>query len=151
MSLQNDLSEKRAFVTGVTSGIGAGIARALAVAGCHVAGCGRSAAGSKGAKAFVQSVEAEGVTAAYVQADIAKRGAAAPAIDAVVEQLGGLDLLVSNAGRNVFKGAEKASDADWDECMELDLAAHWRIAQAARPHVRQASPGVILIIGSNHA
>jgi NAD(P)-dependent dehydrogenase (short-subunit alcohol dehydrogenase family) len=151
MSLSINLSGKRAFVTGVTSGIGAGIAQHLAKAGCHVAGCGRSAPESEGARAFVNLVEAEGVRAAYLQTDIACRAAAGPVITSVVEAIGGLDLLVSNAGRNIFKGAEKATDADWDECMELDLAAHWRVAQAALPHLRKAAPGVVLIIGSNHA
>ncbi len=65
--------------------------------------------------------------------------------------LSGLDLLISNAGRNIFRGAGNASNDDWDECMELDLAAHWRLAKAARPHLVQASDSAIVIIGSNHA
>ena len=151
MSLQIDLSGKRAFVSGVTSGIGAAIADALAQAGCDVAGCGRSAEESDGARAFVASVEAHGRRAVYRSADIADRSVPEPMIAAAADALGGLDLLVSNAGRNVFKGAKGASDADWDECMELDLAAHWRLAKAARPHLAESPDGIILIIGSNHA
>jgi NAD(P)-dependent dehydrogenase (short-subunit alcohol dehydrogenase family) len=65
--------------------------------------------------------------------------------------LGGCDVLVSNAGRNVFKGAAACTDADWKECMELDLASHWRVAQAAKPYLEKARPGVVIVIGSNHA
>lgn len=151
MSLSIDLSGKRALVTGVTSGIGAGIARCLAVAGCQVAGCGRSPSDSEGARAFIREVEEEGRRAGYFQTDVSERGAADRVVANVLERMGGLDLLVSNAGRNIFKGAAQATDGDWDECMELDLASHWRLAQAARPHLAQAAPGVIVIIGSNHA
>jgi NAD(P)-dependent dehydrogenase (short-subunit alcohol dehydrogenase family) len=151
MSLAIDLAGKRALVTGVTSGIGAGIAIALAKAGCDVAGCGRSATGSNGVRDFTASVEAERRRAVYVSADVAKREAPEKLVADVVSSLGGLDILVSNAGRNVFKGASGTTDADWDECMELDLASHWRVAKAARPQLAKAKPGVVIIIGSNHA
>ncbi len=150
MSLSIDLDGKCAFISGVTSGIGAGIARALAQAGCNVAGCGRRAVDSPGARAFLASVEAEGRRAVYLQGDVVERGSHQGLIEMSVGELGGLDLLVSNAGRNVFKGAALAGDEDWDECMELDLAAHWRLARAARPHLER-SHGVIIVIGSNHA
>lgn len=151
MSLAIDLSGKRAFVSGVTSGIGAGIAQSLAEAGCDVVGCGRRAADLEGAQSFIQSVESKGRKAVYIQADVAQRGAAEPAIAAAIRELGGIDILISNAGKNVFKGAAGTTDADWDECMELDLAAHWRLARAAQPYLEKAAPAVIVIIGSNHA
>jgi NAD(P)-dependent dehydrogenase (short-subunit alcohol dehydrogenase family) len=151
MNLTIDLSGKRALVTGVTSGIGAGIAAALAKAGCDVAGCGRSAADSTGARDFISSVKAAGRHAVYVAADIAQRDVAGKLVADVAASLGGIDILVSNAGRNVFKGAAGCTDTEWDECMELDLASHWRIAKAARPHLAAANPGVVIVIGSNHA
>lgn len=151
MSLAIDLSGKKAAVSGVTSGIGAGIARKLAEAGCDVAGCGRSGSDSDGARAFLASVRECDRSAWYGAADLSDRGASGPWMEAAAEALGGLDILVSNAGRNIFKGAKEASNADWDECMELDLAAHWRLARAAHPYLEAGEGGVILIIGSNHA
>jgi len=65
--------------------------------------------------------------------------------------LGGLDLVVSNAGQNVFKGAAGCTEEDWEHCINLDLASHWRLAKAARPHLEKAKHPVILIISSNHA
>jgi len=147
-----DLHGRRAFVSGVTSGIGAGIAAALAQAGCDVAGCGRSAAESAGARAFLRSVEHHGRRAFYVPGDLADPAVPADLVSRAVDLLGGLDLLVSNAGRNIFKGAADCAEADWDECMNLDLAAHWRLARAARPALAadSAREPVILVIGSNH-
>jgi len=150
MSLSIDLSGKKAFVSGVSSGIGAAIAHQLAQAGCDIAGCGQSAHDSEGARAFVQHVESAGRQALYLRGDVAQTTVPAEMIEASVRALGTLDILVSNAGRNVFTGARDCTEADWDACMNLDLAAHWRFAQAARPHLENSTPGVILIIGSNH-
>jgi len=146
-----DLQNKRAVVTGVTSGIGAAIAKVLAQAGCDVAGCGSRPADSEGALAFIESVEALGRKAFYFSADLSDQEAPATFIQNAAEALDGIDLLVSNAGRNVFEGAMDCSEEAWDECMNLDLASHWRLAKAARAHLEKAQPGVILIIGSNHA
>lgn len=150
MSLAIDLSGRRALVSGVSSGIGLGIARQLARAGCDVAGCGRSFADSVGARAFIAAVAAEGRRAHYTACDIADPEVPERWVAAAVAGLGGCDVVVSNAGRNVFTGAEKSTEADWDACMQLDLASHWRLAKAARPHVA-AARGTIVVIGSNHA
>lgn len=150
MSLQIDLSNKRAFVSGVSSGIGASIGHVLAAAGCDVAGCGRSVPGSGGARAFLDAVAAAGRKGAYFQKDISYPAVPGQLVAQTADALGGLDIVVSNAGRNVFEGAADCSEADWDACLQLDLAAHWRLAREARPHLEKAQPGVIVIIGSNH-
>lgn len=151
MSMSIDLTGTRAFVSGVTSGIGSGIATMLARTGCDVAGCGRSSSDSDGARAFVESVEKAGRRAVYLSGDISQKETPGLLVADAVAALGGLDIVISNAGRNVFTGAADCSEDDWDECMQLDLAAHWRLARAARPHLEQSASGVILIIGSNHA
>jgi len=146
-----NLNAKKAVVSGVSSGIGAAIAAALAEAGCEVAGCGRRPADSEGARCFVNSVESNDRRGFYIEADLASKSAPKAFIDQAASELGGIDILISNAGRNVFKGAGDCTEAAWEECMSLDLAAHWRLAQAARTHLDKAAPGVIIIIGSNHA
>jgi NAD(P)-dependent dehydrogenase (short-subunit alcohol dehydrogenase family) len=150
--LSIDLQGKRAFVSGVSSGIGAAIAAVLAKTGCDVAGCGRSAASSPGVQAFHQSIQCNGRRSVYFEADFTEAEAPARAIAAAQDSLGGIDILVSNAGLNVFAGAAACSETDWGKCMNLDLAAHWRLAQAAQPFLKQArGGGVILVITSNHA
>jgi NAD(P)-dependent dehydrogenase (short-subunit alcohol dehydrogenase family) len=151
MSLTIDLMGRRALVSGVTSGIGAGIAQMLARAGCDVAGCGRRPHESEGAREFLAAVAAEGRRGVYHSADLSLADEPARWASAAVAALGGCDILVCNAGRNVFSGAAACTEAEWAECMALDLAASWRLAQAVRPHLERGSDPVIIIITSNHA
>ncbi len=152
MSLNIDLSGRKALVTGVSSGIGAGIAAALAQAGCDIAGCGSRPASDEGARAFLETVRSHGRAAHYHPVNLVDEHGPAEFVSFAAEALGGLDIVISNAGRNVFKGAESCTEADWAECMNLDLASHWRLAKAAKPHFDAATGnGVIIVIGSNHA
>lgn len=154
MALTIDLSNKRAFVSGVSSGIGAGIARALAQAGCDVAGCGSRPIDDVGAQSFIKDVECLGRKAIYLQGDLTQPETPVQNMQRIAEEWGCLDILISNAGRNIFKGASLCSEADWNECMNLDLAAHWRLSKAALPLMQQSSgedAGAIVIIGSNHS
>ena len=72
-------------------------------------------------------------------------------IDAVKEVFGGVDILVSNAGLNVFKGVEKATIEDWEFNSNLNLRSHWLIARKAKPLLEKSGNGTIIIITSNHA
>ena len=151
MSLHIDLADKKAIVTGVTSGIGAGIAEILATTGCDVAGCWIESADSEGAKRFISTVENHRRRAIYRSVDLTDAGAIRPFVDWSASQLEGLDLVVSNAGRNFHIGAAEVSESDWQANMDLNLAAHWRIAQAAKPYLDKARSPVVIIMGSNHA
>jgi NAD(P)-dependent dehydrogenase (short-subunit alcohol dehydrogenase family) len=151
MTLNIDLSNYRALVTGVSSGIGAGIAHALAQAGSDIAGCGLEAVDSDGAMHFVAVVEGHGRRAMYQSLDIADADASRSFVNWAAAQLGGLDIVVSNAGRNFFMGVEKATDTDWESNINLNLAAHWRVAQAAKLYLDQAQAPVVVIITSNHS
>src|SRR5689334_4214607 len=126
MTLNIDLSNYRALITGVSSGIGAGIADLLAQAGCDIAGCGLESADHDGAKHFLDTIENYGRRAMYKSLDISNESASRAFVEWVAAQLGGIDIVVSNAGRNFFKGVEKATDAEWQANIDLNLAAHWR-------------------------
>lgn len=151
MTLNIDLSNYRALVTGVSSGIGAGIADMLAQAGCDVAGCGLESADSEETKRFVVTAEGHGRRAMYQSLDIADADASRSFVNWAAAQLDGLDIVISNAGRNFFKGVEKATDADWESNINLNLAAHWRVAQTAKAYLDKADAPVIIIITSNHS
>ena len=139
MSLEINLTGWRAIVTGVSSGIGAGIALALAQAGCNVAGCGLEDAHSAGAQQFLADLQAQARHGYYQAVDLADGAAARAFVEWSAARLGGIDLVVSNAGRNFNVGAAQCSDDDWNANIELNLAAHWRVAQAAKPHLDQAT------------
>ncbi len=151
MSLNIDLSGLRALVSGVSSGIGGGIAATLAQAGCDVAGCGLEAAQSDGAQSFLAQVVQRGRRAFYQAVDLTDPMATRAWVHAAAQQLGGIDLVISNAGANFSKSVERCTEDDWRANMELNLAAHWRIAQEAKPYLDRARNPVVIVIASNQA
>jgi len=151
MSINIDLNNYRALVTGVSSGIGAGIAEVLAQAGSDIAGCGFEAEDSEGAKRFISTVESHGRRAFYQSIDLTDGVAARVFVEWAADQLGGLDIVVSNAGRNFHIGTSQLSESDWQANVDLNLAAHWRVTQAAKPYLDQAHAPVVIIMASNHA
>ena len=150
MALNIDFTGKTVLVTGVSSGIGAGVAVAFAAAGADVAGCARSAADSPNARAFVESIERYGCRALYVPIDVTQTVDRKKLVDEVIARFGRLDVLVSSAGINVFKGVTECTEADWNYNLKLNLESHWHLARLCRPYLEQYG-GVIEIMTSNHA
>ncbi|MEC3907883.1 SDR family oxidoreductase [Tamlana sp. 2201CG12-4] len=146
-----DLKGKTALVTGVSNGVGQGVAKILAKAGCNISGCGRSAENSEGAKAFIDNIEKEGTQAIYTAHDITSIKAQEKLIQKTIATFGSIDILVSNAGVNVFEGAEKCSEEQWQFNMELNLKSHWQLSKLCKPYLEKSGKGVILIMTSNHS
>lgn len=151
MPLAIDLTGKRALVTGASDGVGTGVARVLARAGCDVAGTGTVPADHPRALAFLAEMASAGVKASYLSGDFKDPAEPERLVGQAVSGLGGLDIVVSNAGRNAFFGASAAGEMEWLDCMNLNLASHWRVAKAAKPHLEKSDAGVIIVMGSNHA
>lgn len=151
MSLSINLSNKVVLVTGVSSGIGLATARQFAKAGALVAGCSRKPADDDHIRAFYQDIRAEKSKALYVQADVTVAADLERMVKTVVETFGRIDVLVSNSGMNVFKGAAGCSEEDWEYNMNLNLASHWRLAKLCKPYLEKSDDGVILLMTSNHA
>lgn len=143
---QIDLTNKTALITGATSGIGRGIARQMALAGANVCGC-ATTDNDNGLRNEIASLGAKGF---YTKCDVSNGDDLQHLVDRASAAFGGIDILVSNAGRNIFRGAEKSTDQDWQHNMDLNLTAHWRLAQLCKPHLEKNS-GVIIIMTSNHA
>ena len=148
--LNIDLTNKRALVTGASDGVGKGVAVMLAKAGCHVVGTGRVSSDHPRAQDLVSQLQACGNEAHYISGDLTAKETPASLVEQAVELLGGLDIVVSNAGLNVFKGVEKCTEEDWQFNIDLNLASHWRLGKAALPHLRE-SKGVFQVMNSNHA
>src|SRR5581483_8388132 len=133
------LRDKLALVTGGSRGIGLRVALALADEGCHVALCGRTAATVEQA---VAAVQARGVRAHGVVADVAAPGEAERFVDESARALGGVDLLVTNvggaAGPTVFV---ETTIEEWRQTFELNLFHAVRCTRAAVPHMRARGGG----------
>jgi NAD(P)-dependent dehydrogenase (short-subunit alcohol dehydrogenase family) len=151
MSLNIDLQGKRALITGVSSGIGLGIAGMLAEAGCTVAGCGLDAEDSPGARAFIQTVEQHQRKASYRAVDLREDAQLQAWVSGAAAWLGGIDVVVSNAGKAMFKGAANCTVEEWNDALSLNLAVHWKLSKAAYPHLQTSAEPIIICITSNHA
>ncbi|TZF85844.1 SDR family oxidoreductase (plasmid) [Pedobacter sp. BS3] len=150
MALEINLKNKTVLITGVTSGIGAGIAKMFARAGADIAGCGRHSRDSDVAKRFTESVEECRAKALYVQTNVTKAEQLQQLVDETISRFGKIDILVSNAGINFFEGAADCTEEEWMKNHDLNLAAHWRLAKLCKPYL-QKQQGVIIIMTSNHA
>lgn len=146
-----NLHGKVALVSGVTSGIGFGVAKMLAKAGCAIAGCAMDEVNSPEAKRFLTAMETEGAKVWYQQADVTQSAEMEVFLTKLLERFHGrLDILVSNAGKNFFHGALDCEESQWQQNMELNLSAHWRLAKLCKPHL-ELTKGLIIIMTSNHA
>lgn len=155
MAFNIDLKGKVVLITGVSSGIGLGVAREFARAGACVAGCARKAETDESVALFRQVTQVEGiedsVQSLYVQTDVTRQEELEQLVQAVVSTFGRLDILVSNAGVNIFEGTEGCSEERWAYNLDLNLASHWRLSRLCKPYLEQSGEGVILLMTSNHA
>jgi len=130
---------KRALVTGGSAGMGRAMAEALVEGGARVAIVGRSGR--------VFDV-AEEIGAVPLQADLADRAQALALVDHAVEALGGLEVLVNNAGVQQRHPAEEFPLDDWDHVLSVNLDAVWILAQAAGRYMLAQGHGKIINMAS---
>lgn len=151
MAFNITLEGKVVLVTGVSSGIGLGAAREFARAGACVAGCSRKEENDTSVIQYRQAIEAEGAHCLYVQADVTKLQELEELVRTIIDRFGRLDIVVSNAGMNVFDSVEHCSEERWAYNMDLNLTSHWRLAKLCKPYLEQSGEGVLLLMTSNHA
>lgn len=138
-----DLTGKVALVTGANTGIGQGIAAALAQAGADVALVGRSAADETAGM-----VEQAGRRALQLQADFATTEPCKRVVAETVQGLGGLDILVNNAGIIRRNEALDFTEDDWDSVMDTNLKSLFFLTQAAGRHMVKNGGGSVINIAS---
>jgi NAD(P)-dependent dehydrogenase (short-subunit alcohol dehydrogenase family) len=130
------LDNKAALVTGGTSGIGEATVRLFAREGARVAFTGRRDARGRAL------AEETGTT--FLHADHALAEDCAAAVQGAIDALGGLDVLVNNAGMVVQGTAEETSEDAWAQVMGLNVTALWRMSALALPAFRARGGGVIV-------
>ena len=145
-----NLSGKIALVTGAGRNIGRAIALTLARDGAAVAVNGRSDAAA--VDEVVATIRAAGGTAIAAMADVADRDQARALAERVARELGGIDILVSNAGLRRQTAYLDISLAEWREIMSVALDGAFFLSQAAIPHMIPRGGGAIIAMSgmSNH-
>jgi len=138
-----DLSGRVAVVTGANTGIGQGIALALAAAGADIAAVGRSAATET-----VEKVRALGRKAEIVSADLSTIEPVDRIVDEAVEKLGGIDILVNNAGIIRRNDSIDFTEEDWDAVVDTNLKSVFFLCQAAAKKMIPRGRGKIINIAS---
>ena len=129
-----DLSGQRALVTGAAGGIGAAVVRLLRAAGVMVAVADRDP----------RPIEAE----AHLPGDLLDRDYADALPSAAAAALGGLDIVINNAGVITRGPVTETSDADWSLSIGVNVEAPFRICRAAIPIMAKAGGGAIVNVAS---
>jgi len=135
-----------AIVTGSSSGIGEAIAIELASAGAAVVVNSRR---QERAEPVADAIRSSGGRAIAVAADVCDSAQVARLVSAAVQELGGLHILVNNAGAGLVAPSEELAEADWRRLIDVDLTAPFLCAQAAARHMLAAGGGVIVNIASS--
>jgi 3-hydroxybutyrate dehydrogenase len=143
------LKGKVAVVTGSTSGIGLGVARALASEGCAIM------LNGFGDKAVIDELQKDlareyGIKVAYSGADMSKPAEIGLMIASAERELGTCDILVNNAGIQHVAPIEEFPDDKWDAIIAINLSAAFHATKAALPGMKKRRWGRIVNIASAH-
>lgn len=140
-----DFAGKVAVVTGAGSGIGQACAREFTARSAAVAVVDRDvAAGEKTAS----ELRGQGGTAEFFAADLGRRAEVERLVPEVVSRLGGIDVLVNNAGIQRYGTVTSLSEEEWDEVMNVNLKSVFLMSKYVIPQMIKRGGGAIVITGS---
>lgn len=149
MTLNTDLHDRVALVTGASRGIGAAIALALAEAGAAVALNYRQRAAE--AESVANAIRQRGGRAITVGADVSRSDAVAAMVARVGAELGAIDVLINNAGIGLTRTIDDLTEADFDLTIAVNLKSAFLCTQAVLPGMRARKWGRIVNISSGAA
>lgn len=139
------LNERIALVTGASRGIGKSIADRIGLEGATVIG---TATSESGAAAITERFEKAGITGIGMQLDVTDSAQIETVISAIADKYGAVDVLVNNAGITRDNLFMRMKEDEWDDIIETNLSAVYRLCKACiRPMVK-ARYGRIINIGS---
>jgi 3-oxoacyl-[acyl-carrier protein] reductase len=141
-----DLNGKFALVTGASRGIGAAIAIELAARGAAVAV--NYAGSQEAAESVVSAIRESGGTAVSLCADISCPEACTGLVERTIEELGGLHVLVNNAGIARDGLLVRMSDEDWSSVIDTNLSGVFSVTRAAARHLMKQREGSIVNVTS---
>jgi NAD(P)-dependent dehydrogenase (short-subunit alcohol dehydrogenase family) len=144
--MNQDLSGRSSIVTGGGTGIGRGVALALAQAGVRVVVCGRR---KEPLQAVCQEIQSLGGECRAVQADVAREADVQRVIAEAEQAFGGVDILINNAAIGGGGGEiHQSRIEDWDEVIAVNLRGPFLMIRAVLPGMRSRHQGEIVNISS---
>lgn len=139
------LTEKNVVITGASKGIGRGLALAMANAGAKVAIIARD---GEALQKVVEEIEADSGSAKAYPADLREVGSISPLFHQIASDLGGIDVLVNNAGLGSPIPSVDIDEEYWDHMVSLNLKAAFFCSQAAAKVMLEAGGGKIVNMSS---
>jgi len=150
------LKGKGVLVTGGTSGIGQAIAIKFAEYGANVAinylrTAGEAADTEQQVQACASRVQQEGVRDVLVRGDVSQEDQVVSMVGNAVSELGGLDVLINNAGIQISRHSDELSSEDFDKVLAVNIRGAFLCAREAIKHfLAEDKPGVIINVSSVH-
>jgi 3-oxoacyl-[acyl-carrier protein] reductase len=146
------LKEKRALITGASQGLGLAIARAFAAEGASMAICSRTGDDLEKARQVVLAEGSEGVRVAAHVADVSSRDDMRRLVGSALRELGGIDVLVCNAGVHGPKGPIEEVDWDqWAQAVAINLHGSVLACREVLPHMKARRSGKIIVLSGGGA
>lgn len=139
MEFSNQFKDKRVLITGASRGIGRAAAEAFLNAGARVAINGRS--NSSVSKALGELDAGDRVVAA--PGNVAEVNGCAAIVEAAIDGLGGLDILINNAGVYSQESMEDSDEAYWDSTMDTNVKGTYFCSRAALPTLRESHGNIV--------
>jgi len=140
------LDGRCALVTGGNRGLGRAIAQGFAEAGASVAVTSRDIGRAR--EAASEIAESTGAKCLGLALDVRDAGSVEAAFDEVIAELGGLAVLVNNAGINIREPITDLQDESWEDVIETNLAGAMRCCRLAARHMKEKGWGRVINIGS---
>ena len=144
-AMDRDFEARGALVTGAGAGIGRATALRLARGGARVACLDLDA---EAATAVAAEIRAQDGVALAIEADVSEEAAVVQGVAEAVDGLGGLDVLVNNAGIVIIKPFSETTLEDWDRTFAVNLRSLFLTCRAALPALRASQAGAIVNIAS---
>ncbi len=142
------LQGRVALITGGGAGIGRACCELFADEGAQVV---VAEINPETGHSVVESIEQAGGQASFIRCDVASEAEVAAATRHTLETYGTIDVLVNNAGIEMFKSALETSLEDWDRCVNVDLRGVWLCSKSVLPTMLAKGKGAIVNISSVHA
>jgi NAD(P)-dependent dehydrogenase (short-subunit alcohol dehydrogenase family) len=142
------LKGKISIITGAGRGIGEATARSYAVQGSAVIVAEKDPVTGKG---VADAIKAEGGRALFIETDVTDAASTSAMAQRTLSEFGRIDILVANAGINVFHEPLATTDEEWRRCFSVDLDGGWNSAKAVLPAMRDQKGGSIVAIASCHS